>query len=127
MTEKIKVLAVDDHEVNLRLMSFILREAGFEPLTADDGDEVIGMLKAYPDTAAILLDRMMPLIDGLDALKHLKQLDDYKHIPVIMITAAWSKAQEAEAIEAGAYAYMAKPYDKVKIINTLKAALAPKD
>lgn len=120
---KTKILAVDDHEINIRLLSTYLGNAGFDVIPAYDGNEIVGKLDADPDIAAILLDRMMPQMNGIDALKGLKEMPQYRQIPVIMLTAAWSREMETEAKEAGAYAYLTKPYDKEKIFRTVWQAL----
>lgn len=127
MAKKVKVLAVDDQDINLHLMRLILKEEELEFLVADDEEGVMSVLESHPDVDIILLDRMMYEKDGIEAVKHLKASSAYKHIPIIMITTSWSLTMEAEAKEAGAYAYMAKPYDKAKIISTIKAALKKAD
>ncbi len=123
MTEKIKVLAVDDQDINLRLLTIMLKDADFEILLADDEEGVMTVLQAHPDISIILLDRMMYEADGIEAVKRLKQLPAYKHIPIIMITSSWSPKMETEAKAAGAYAYLPKPYDKAKILGAIGAAL----
>jgi len=124
-TFKFKALIIEDNIANAKLLTLYLEEAGFEVFHAVDGYTGLQMVRTQKGINVILLDRIMPDMDGLDALKEIK-LGQSRHIPVIMLTAALSTKQIADAKIVGAYACLRKPYDKEKIIGTIKEALTPK-
>jgi CheY-like chemotaxis protein len=123
VTKKIKILAVDDQDINLHLLKHILKDGEFDVLVTDDEEGVMNMFKMHPDVDIILLDRMIYETDGIETVKRLKEMPLYKHIPIIMITSTWSPKMAADALAAGAYAYLPKPYDKEKILKTIRATL----
>ncbi len=125
MTEpllKYKLLIIEDNAVSAKLLSLYLEEAGFETMHALDGYTGLQILRTQSGIHGVLLDRIMPDMDGLDALRSIK-LDKTRHIPVIMLTAALSTKQIEEAKIIGAFACLRKPYDKEKIIKTINDAL----
>jgi len=121
--EKFKILAVDDEEFNLDILTEYLEEAGFEVIGAEDGVIALQKLEQHPDIDVIVLDRMMPNMGGIEVLKAVKQDSRFKDIPVIMQTAAASSDQVLEGIQCGAYYYLTKPYEDVMLISIVKAAL----
>lgn len=123
MSDKIRVLIVEDNMVNAKLLTALLPAASFDVDVAEDGQAAIDKLAVDADFDVILLDRMMPNVDGLQMLKSLKKWDKVWHIPVIMLTAALSPKQMEEAQMMGAYACLPKPYDQQKIIETINAAV----
>lgn len=127
MTEKIKVLMVEDNPVNARLLTVFLEEAGFDVIHASDGYEGLGKVRLHQDIGVILLDRMMPGMDGLDVLMSFRRGRESGHIPVIMLTAALSPAQVSDAKFIGAYACLPKPYNKDLIIRTIQEALGMRE
>ncbi len=123
MDKKIKILAVDDEDFNLDIITEYLEDAGFEVIGASDGVIALEKLKQHPDVSVIVLDRMMPNMDGMAMLKILNDDDVLKDIPVIMQTAAASSKQIQEGIEAGVYYYLAKPYNESLLLSIVRAAL----
>ena len=121
-TPKTKVLIIEDNPVNAKLLSLFLSEAGFETIHAIDGHSGLEAVRT-PGIGAVLLDRMMPDMDGLDVLQKIKLGKDSWNIPVIMLTAALSSKQIQEAKLVGAYDCLPKPYNREKIIVTLEAAI----
>lgn len=119
----IRVLIVEDNAVNAKLLTAFLAGSEFETVLAEDGQAAIDRLAHDPDFDAILLDRMMPNVDGIQMLTALKKWDRVWHIPVIMLTAALSPQQMEEAKMMGAYDCLPKPYVQQKIIDTIKAAV----
>ena len=123
MPKAITILAVDDEEINRDLLSEYLELAGYWPLTAKDGYEALNILNTNADDVhIILLDRMMPGMDGLEVLKKIKANPKLKHIPVIMQTAAAATQQVVEGIEAGVYYYLTKPFDKQTLLAIVNSA-----
>ena len=123
MDKKIKILAVDDEDFNLDIITEYLEGAGFEVVGASDGVIALEQLKQHPDVSVIVLDRMMPNMDGMAMLKILNEDEALKDIPVIMQTAAASSKQIQEGIEAGVYYYLAKPYNEALLLSIVRAAL----
>lgn len=122
MMRNLKVLAVDDEELNLDIMNEYFEEAHFESVCAHDGVEALDILKSNDNINVIVLDRMMPNMDGMEFIKHIKKVKAYKDIPVIMQTAASASHQVAEGIKAGVYYYLSKPYTKEVFIAIIMAA-----
>lgn len=118
-----KILAVDDEEFNLDILTDLLGGAGFSVVCAEDGEAAIARLEQHPDIEAIVLDRMMPRMDGIAMLHQIKRHEQWRHIPVIMQTAAAGNKQIQEGIEAGAYYYLAKPYDETLLLTIVRSAL----
>ncbi|AZZ90736.1 response regulator [Hahella sp. KA22] len=119
-----QILAIDDDERNLRLIRAYLADTGYELITAADGVEGWSTLERHLfKVDLILLDRMMPKMDGLAFLQLLKEHPRAKEIPVIMQTAAAESGQIREGIDAGAYYYLTKPYEEEVLISIIKAAL----
>lgn len=125
MTNKTRILAVDDEALNLEiLLEYFADECALTLDTADGGEAAWALLQnPENDYEAILLDRMMPGLDGIGLLKRIKGDARLAGIPVIMQTAANSAAQIREGLEAGAYYYLTKPYRRDNLLAIVQAAL----
>lgn len=121
--DKRKILIIEDNAINAKLLTLFLQEAGFEVLHALDGYSGLEMAQKEEVLYAILLDRIMPDMDGLDVLRKLKLNGHTVNVPVIMLTAALSSKQIEEAKIVGAYACLPKPYNKEKIITAVNDAI----
>ena len=121
--EKAKILAVDDEKLNLKILEMYLHEAGFETILAEDGHVALQQLEEHPDIAVVLLDRMMPKMDGMACLREIKANERLRDIPVIMQTAAAATEQVLQGINAGVYYYLTKPYDERLLLGIIRSAL----
>lgn len=121
-----KILIVDDEEKNIKLMIAILKNYGYAFETAKNGIEALGKAKtSSPDL--ILLDIMMPEMDGYEACRRLKDNPDTKHIPVIMVTALADKESKIKGLESGANDFLTKPVDSSELIVRTKNLLRVKE
>ncbi len=117
------ILAVDDEPNNLAIIESYVEDAGYTVDTASDGVEAWEILQEkYAEIEVILLDRMMPRMDGMDLLAKVKGDQRMKNIPVIMQTAAAEKNQVVEGIKAGAYYYLTKPFEGDVLIAIVNSA-----
>ena len=108
-TKKLKVLAVDDDMINLKLLKSMLMKTGYvsEVVEAKNGADAIGELKSASDFDVVLLDIIMPVMGGLDMLRVLRADESLKQPPVIVLTT--DETKKAEALEAGANGFLMKP------------------
>ncbi|MBE7467957.1 MAG: response regulator [Anaerolineae bacterium] len=116
---KFKILCVEDNADTQRMLSFLLTQAGYEVITADDGFQGIQKAKAWRP-ALILMDMMMPRMSGVEAVKRLRKLKVTKDIPILMLSAYQEQALIDEAMQAGADDYLIKtilPDDLTDIID----------
>ncbi len=121
-----KILAIDDSVLNLKLLKGFLEHEGFEVLTSTNSLDTLPMaIQHTPDL--ILLDVMMPGIDGLGILKLLKQNALTSTISVLMVTARTKGEDVRVALEGGAFDYVKKPLDEVEIVARVRSALRYKD
>ena len=104
-----KILVVDDDMRNTYVIMEILEEKGATIITAGDGEEALKMLENNPDTKVILMDIMMPVMDGYEATKKIKSNDKTKNIPVIAVTAKAMNEDKEKCLEAGADDFLTKP------------------
>lgn len=118
------ILLVDDEPINLEIMAHTLERRGYTTESVANGGQALIALTTHPEAFdVILLDRMMPEVDGMEVLLKAKRYDKIKHVPVIMQTAAASKQEIMEGIEAGAYYYLTKPYDNETLVRIVDAAV----
>lgn len=119
----IRVLAVDDEEFNLEILMKHLKKAGYESVGARDGEEAWEYLNQHPgEIDILLLDKMMPRMDGMEVLRRVKAHPDLKEITVIMQTASVGTQELISGISAGAYYYLTKPYAAEVLISIVNAA-----
>jgi CheY-like chemotaxis protein len=122
-TPRTRILAVDDNEQNLRLLAAVLSRRGFEILEARDATSAVAIARAErPDL--ILMDVMLPDIDGLTATRELKADALTRAIPVIAVTANAMTGDAAKALEAGCCAHVTKPVDGRLLLEAVDRALA---
>ncbi|MEO8039519.1 MAG: response regulator [Betaproteobacteria bacterium] len=121
-----KLLVVDDEPFNLEIIAEHLGGEGYDLVNAADGEEAWAILTeaSSDEFEALVLDRMMPRMDGMELLKRIKQETRFRQIPVIMQTAAASKEQVVEGIRNGAYYYLTKPFDGEILAAVVRAAVA---
>ncbi|MBK8806732.1 MAG: response regulator [Bacteroidales bacterium] len=113
-----KILVVDDSSSNILLIQNFLEDEGFEVVTALDGKAALEQVKnTKPDV--ILLDLMMPEIDGMQVMEKLKQDNKTKNIPIIFISASKDRDIQQKAIDEGAHAFISKPLDFDLILREL--------
>jgi adenylate cyclase len=124
-TEKGRILAVDDEMINRVLLSTNLQEAGYVVETAEDGQQAWKMLSAQPFDV-VLLDLIMPEMDGYQVLARMKSDDVLRHIPVIVISSMDEIESVVRCIEMGATDYLTKPFNPVLLHARLNASLASK-
>lgn len=120
--EKKRVLVVDDEIYILQILEFSLEVEGFEVLTAQDGEEAIGVARRCRPHL-IVLDIMMPRMDGYEACRLLKSDPELGDIPVILLSAKGRTIDQELGFEAGAEEYITKPFSPRKLIERVKAIL----
>lgn len=119
-----KILAVDDEPHALKILKVHLQEAGYDVVTATNGEEALAVLAQHANIDVILLDRMMPKMDGMEFLRRVKAKESaYRHIPVIMQTAKREEWEAYEGVDAGAIHYLTKPYVRETLLATLETVL----
>lgn len=119
-----RILVVDDEAFNLDIISEFLANTGYELSMAENGESAWTKLNA-PDAAydVVILDRMMPGLDGIELLKRIKSDPRLCHLPVIMQTGAAAPDQVREGLEAGAYYYLTKPFEPESLLSIVRTAL----
>lgn len=124
ITEGVSILAVDDEYYNLLIMEEFLQDDGYTITTASDGEEAWALLEASPEQFdVVLLDRMMPKMEGLEVLKRMKMHPTLQYVPAILQTASAKNEQIIEGIAAGAYYYITKPYKEDMFRSVVRAAV----
>lgn len=117
-----KILVVDDEQDLLDLMEIILGAEGYHVVKAVNGKDALDKVdRERPDL--VLLDVMMPIMDGWQVLKTLKQSETFKHIPIVMVTAKIGVEDKMKGIQEGAADYICKPFAPKEVVNRLKALL----
>lgn len=117
-----KILVVDDETYIVELVKFNLEKDGYKAIVAYDGLSALDMVKAErPDL--IILDIMLPNLDGLEVCRNLKEDPRYKSIPIIMLTAKGEELDTVRGLEMGADDYMKKPFSPRELVARVKARL----
>jgi len=120
--EKIDILLVDDEKDFVDAVRSLLEERGFNVRSANDGVRALEMVtENTPDL--ILLDIVMPKMDGIAFLKKLKEEEKTSKIPVIILTVRDGQANRNIGLEAGAYEYISKPYDSIALLRQVRNIL----
>ncbi|HMK61692.1 MAG TPA: response regulator [Dissulfurispiraceae bacterium] len=121
-----RILCADDEPANLKLLEAILMPRGYKVIGARNGREALDIISAQQVDLA-LLDVMMPEMNGFEVCKAIKDSENYRNIPVVMITALTSKKDRINSIEAGAEDFISKPLDQAEVIARIKMLLRMKE
>ena len=121
-----KILIVDDDAYSLDLLEQELTDQGFAIERANDGEEALRKVDAFrPDV--ILLDYMMPIMDGIQVIRHLRQDEIYKSLPVILLTAKGTPEDVVKGLDAGANDYIVKPFQTVELLARVRSMMRIKE
>ena len=115
-----QVLVVDDDVRNIFALSSVLERRGMTVLTAGTGREAIATLDATPDLAIVLMDIMMPEMDGYETMQVIRQNPAFQRLPIIALTAKAMKGDREKCLEAGASDYLAKPVNTEQLLSALR-------
>lgn len=119
----VRVLVVDDSEINRDVVKHILCDQGAVPSFACDGRQALDWLLAHPaDVDIVLMDVQMPVMDGLQATRALRQLPQFQDLPVVALTAGAFQTQRTAALEAGVNHFISKPFDVPQTIALIARA-----
>ena len=118
-----KVLVVDDDVRNIFALTSALEAHHMEVVHAENGQEGIDILRANPDIEAVLMDIMMPEMDGYEAITAIRQMEEFKQLPIIALTAKAMKADRDHCLEVGASDYISKPLDIDQLLSLLRVWL----
>jgi CheY-like chemotaxis protein/signal transduction histidine kinase/HAMP domain-containing protein len=114
------VLLVDDDARNIFALSSVLERRGMEVLTATTGSEAIAVLGARSDVAIVLMDIMMPGMDGYETIQAIRSDPTYRRLPILALTAKAMKGDREKCLEAGASDYLAKPVNLQQLMSALR-------
>jgi CheY-like chemotaxis protein len=120
------VLIADDDVRNIFSLTKSLEQHHVKVITATDGAEALTQLEDHPETDIVLMDMMMPQMDGYESTAKIRQHPKFKHIPVIAVTAKAMLGDREKCIAAGASDYISKPVDIDQLISLLKVWLYDK-
>jgi len=115
-----KVLVVDDDVRNIFALSSVLERRGMTVLTAGTGREAIATLEYTSDLAIVLMDIMMPEMDGYETMQVIRQNASFRRLPIIALTAKAMKGDREKCLEAGASEYLAKPVNTEQLLSALR-------
>ena len=117
--QTVNILIVDDEPKNLT----VLEDHDMRIVSADNGRDAIRILRGQPDVDIVLMDIMMPEMDGIDTMREIRKIPELKALPIIAVTAKAMKGDREKCIEAGAWDYLSKPVDPEQMLAVLRAWL----
>jgi HAMP domain-containing protein/CheY-like chemotaxis protein/signal transduction histidine kinase len=118
-----KALIVDDDMRNIYALTSLLERHKMKVLYAESGAEGISLLQQTPDVDVVLMDVMMPEMDGYEAMRRIRGMDEYKNLPMVALTAKAMKGDREKCMEAGASDYITKPIDAQQLVSLLRVWL----
>jgi len=118
-----KVLIVDDEPSIIVALQFLMEQNGYETLVAFSGEEAMETIaRQHPDL--ILLDIMLPVVDGFEVCQRVRENPEWKNIRIVLVTALGSEANAAKGLALGADAYITKPFANADLVAKVKELLA---
>ncbi|HEV2145873.1 MAG TPA: HAMP domain-containing protein, partial [Longimicrobiaceae bacterium] len=118
-----KVLIVDDDVRNIFSLTSVLESYGMQVVFAENGREALEMLAAHPDVDLVLMDVMMPEMDGYETTRAIRGMDEFRSLPIISVTAKAMKGDREKTLAAGASDYITKPVDTEQLLSLLRVWL----
>jgi len=115
-----KVLVVDDDVRNIFALSSLLERHGMKAISASTGQEAINLLKATPELSIVLMDIMMPEMDGYETMRRIREDSQFRMLPILALTAKAMKGDREKCLEAGASDYIAKPVNTEQLLSLLR-------
>lgn len=115
-----KILIADDDKEIVELLSIYVHNEGYEAVKADDGKEALSKIRTIPDIELLILDIMMPEMDGMQVVKELRK---ESQIPIIMLTAKTTDMDKIKGLVAGADDYVTKPFNPLEVMARVKSLL----
>ena len=115
-----KVLIVDDDARNIFALSIVLENQDMEVLSATNGQQAIKLIRATSDLSLVLLDIMMPEMDGYQTMREIRKVPAFRALPIVALTAKAMKGDREKCLEAGAIDYIAKPVDTDQLLSVLR-------
>lgn len=106
-----------------KLVSFTLESAGYDVIMANDGVEALEIAQKSPNVSLVLTDVNMPNMDGIELVKHLRELRDYQFKPILILTTESSQEKKMMGKQAGATGWIVKPFDPNQLLSTLRRVL----
>ena len=117
-------MIVDDDVRNIFALTSLLEDRGMVVVSHDNGRDAIRYLQAQPDVDVVLMDIMMPEMDGIDTIREIRKLPACKDIPIIAVTAKGMKGAREKCMGAGAWDYLSKAVDTELMVGVLRAWLS---
>jgi CheY-like chemotaxis protein len=114
------VLVVDDDIRNIFALSSVLERRGMKVLTANTGNEAIQLLESTPELSIVLMDIMMPEMDGYQTMQRIRENPSFRRLPIVALTAKAMKGDREKCFEAGASDYLAKPVNTEQLLSALR-------
>jgi two-component system chemotaxis response regulator CheY len=118
MNQKKRILLVDDAKTMRMLLSLALKNAGFDIIEAENGNDALKKLDDF-DIEMVITDVIMPEMDGIELIRHIRANPKYRFIPIIMMTAETEKDDDHAGMRAGATAWISKPFKPEQLLKLI--------
>jgi CheY-like chemotaxis protein len=118
-----KVLVVDDDARNIFALTSVLENQDMEVLSATNGRQAIEAIDHTPDLSVVLMDIMMPEMDGYETMREIRKDHRFRSLPILALTAKAMKGDREKCLQAGASDYIAKPVDTDQLLSLLRVWL----
>jgi CheY-like chemotaxis protein len=118
-----KVLVVDDDARNIFALTSLLESQGMEAISATNGRQAIELIETTPDLSVVLMDIMMPEMDGYETMREIRKDARFRMLPILALTAKAMKGDREKCLEAGASDYIAKPVNTDQLLSLLRVWL----
>jgi CheY-like chemotaxis protein len=117
------ILVVDDDVRNIFALTSLLEEHNMKVLHAENGRAGIELLESRPDIDLVLMDIMMPEMDGYETMSTIRKIPEFRSLPIVALTAKAMKGDRAKCLEAGASDYITKPVDIEQLFSVLRVCM----
>ena len=118
-----KVLVVDDDARNIFALTTVLENQQMEVLSATNGRQAIELIRETPDLSVVLMDIMMPEMDGYETMREIRRYPEFRTLPILALTAKAMKGDREKCLQAGASDYIAKPVNTDQLLSLLRVWL----